>query len=310
MGVSYGCGVEVAIAKRSFARPRDVGPAREQRIGPPVALGCVSIRLKFGFAFLLAARQFANYVCIALAGSVGFLVLFIHKENSFIRGSAQIARRRLSREIVKMHLCVLTRFPQGARKIRPCTKNPSPARVKRDFTRFAVSKIEMKSQRATATRRSASGAAVRLTQGGELGRALGCACSSGGKTDAVFPLRWAELLRLFEPRSSPPPHAAGCNSSELVALTAGGEQLKRNEWVVLLRPFRVARAAASGRGGPQLTLLLGPAGFNSPKLRASSAIPFGIAVLGESDASAARGGAPRTNSTALGDGWVLCSCGS
>ncbi|WP_297830780.1 hypothetical protein [uncultured Rikenella sp.] len=24
-----------------------------------------------GFAFLLAARQFANYVCIALAGSVG-----------------------------------------------------------------------------------------------------------------------------------------------------------------------------------------------------------------------------------------------
>ncbi len=27
---------------------------------------------------------------------------------------------------------------------------PSPARVKRDFTRFAASKIEMKSQRATA----------------------------------------------------------------------------------------------------------------------------------------------------------------
>ena len=36
---------------------------------------------------------------------------------------------------------------------------------------------------------------------------------------------WAELLRLFEPRSSPPPHAADCNSSELVALTAGGELL-------------------------------------------------------------------------------------
>ena len=29
-------------------------------------------------------------------------------------------------------------------------KNPSPARLKRDFARFAVSKIEMKSQRATA----------------------------------------------------------------------------------------------------------------------------------------------------------------
>ena len=34
------------------------------------------------------------------------------------------------------------RTKNGARK-------PSPARVKRDFTRFAVSKIEMKSQRAT-----------------------------------------------------------------------------------------------------------------------------------------------------------------
>ncbi len=31
------------------------------------------------------------------------------------------------------------------------------------------------------------------------------------------------LLRLAESRSSPPPHAADCNSSELVALTAGGE---------------------------------------------------------------------------------------
>ncbi len=30
------------------------------------------------------------------------------------------------------------------------SKNPSPARLKRDFAHFAVSKIEMKSQRATA----------------------------------------------------------------------------------------------------------------------------------------------------------------
>ncbi|WP_294594446.1 hypothetical protein [uncultured Rikenella sp.] len=33
-------------------------------------------------------------------------------------------------------------------------------------------------------------------------------------------------LRLFEPRSSPPPHAADCNSTELVTLTAGGEPPK------------------------------------------------------------------------------------
>jgi len=37
-------------------------------------------------------------------------------------------------------------------KTQPCAKTPSPARLKRDFTRFAVSKIEMKSQRATAKR--------------------------------------------------------------------------------------------------------------------------------------------------------------
>ena len=35
--------------------------------------------------------------------------------------------------------------------------------------------------------------------------------------------KWAEFLRLFEPRSLPPRQAEGCNSSELVALTAGGE---------------------------------------------------------------------------------------
>ena len=34
--------------------------------------------------------------------------------------------------------------------------------------------------------RSDSGAAVRRTRGGELGRALGCACSSGTKTGYGF----------------------------------------------------------------------------------------------------------------------------
>ncbi|WP_300744575.1 hypothetical protein, partial [uncultured Rikenella sp.] len=76
-----------------------------------------SIRLKFGFALpsasscylgkarkrsLLSVRYsvpprrsaFANYVCIALTGSVGFSVLFVHKKNSSIRGSVPIARRR------------------------------------------------------------------------------------------------------------------------------------------------------------------------------------------------------------------------
>ncbi len=53
---------------------------------------------------------------------------------------------------------------------------------------------------------------------------------TGRRTGASFGLNllavlWAEFLRLFEPRSSPPPHAADCNSTELVALTAGGELL-------------------------------------------------------------------------------------
>ena len=65
----------------------------------------------------------------------------------------------------------------------------------------------------------------------------------------LWALLLAGLLRLFEPRSSPPLHAADCNSSGLVAFTAGGEQLR---------------------------------------LRANSAIPKGIAVLGESDALVAR----------------------
>ena len=56
---------------------------------------------------------------------------------------------------------------------------------------------------------------------------------------------WAELLRLFEPRSSPPPRAADCNSSELVALTAGGEPLKRDEWAEFLQ-LDGARCASAG----------------------------------------------------------------
>ena len=85
----------------------------------------------------------------------------------------------------------------GAR-IKNCTRNPSPARVKRDFTCFAVSKIELKSQRATFRsrhahlssaerhRRSNSGAAVRLTRGSALGRGLGCAFATrrGARAEA------------------------------------------------------------------------------------------------------------------------------
>ncbi len=76
----------------------------------------------------------------------------------------------------------------------------------------------MNRARRAKTRRSESGAAVKRTRGGELGRALGCNCSSGAKTVAGFR---AALGRASATR-------------------------------------RVARAEASDRGGPQLTLLWAP----------------------------------------------------
>ncbi len=197
-------------------------------LGSPAALGCVSIRLKFGFAVLLAARQFANYVCIALAGSVGFPVPFVHKENSSRRFNAH--PRATPKE--GNHQNALARFDKispGARK---------------------------------------SGAAVRPTRGGELGRALGRAVLWAEHGAEIWAVDWAELLaellRLFEPRSPPPPHAADCNSSGLVALSAGGDCCcwSRGGWGVTLATLWVARAEVFDRGGPQLAMLvLGLAGF-------------------------------------------------
>ncbi len=104
---------------------------------------------------------------------------------------------------------------------------------------------------------------MRRTRGGELGRTLGCALGwylGRERIDYAIavrrtagPARWAfgppgeraartqqngaeplvvlwalllaELLRPVGSCSSPPPHAADCNSSELVVLTADGAQL-------------------------------------------------------------------------------------
>ncbi len=76
---------------------------------------------------------------------------------------------------------------------------------------------------------------MRPTRGGELGRAVG-------------ELWAATVFRAGKPATVFPPDRAG-----------GGE------WAEHLRPFGVARAEASRRGGPQLTLLLGPAGFDPLK---------------------------------------------
>ncbi len=69
-----------------------------------------------------------------------------------------------------------------APRLKECAKIPSPARLKRDFTRFAVSKIEMKSQRATANaaerQRSRSEADTGRRIGASFGLEFGARASS------------------------------------------------------------------------------------------------------------------------------------
>ncbi len=94
----------------------------------------------------------------------------------------------------------------------------------------------------------------------------------------------ALLLWLEEPGSSPPPHAADCNSSELVAFAAGGELLKSKanstpraipralggEWDELLsKLLRLFEPRSPSRG----------VAANSYRLRASSAPEDEWAVL-------------------------------
>ncbi len=148
--------------------------AREQRIGPPVAGGCVSIRLKF-FWFLLfttdaASECNANVVCKLPSGEEEpSSVPRAETVYGLCRGSTRKPKAtrsqkeqyqpgqcldrapRLKREIVKTCWRVLTRFPRRAKK-----------------------------------RRSDSGAAVKRTRGGELGCALGCDCSLDSKTVVGF----------------------------------------------------------------------------------------------------------------------------
>ncbi len=103
---------------------------------------------------------------------------------------SSIPRKVLSPTRFKGHI-----LPVGTRPIR------------QELPRATFGSRHAQLSRAERHRRSDSGAAVRLTRGGELGFALGCA----------------------------------------------------------LAAQRVARAEASRRGGPQLTLLLGPAGFDPLK---------------------------------------------
>ena len=75
------------------------------------------------------------------------------------------------------------------------------------------------------------------------------------------------LLRLVEPRSSPLPHTADYNSTELVApplaATANRAGTNSTQKGCAFATQRVVRAEASRRGGPQLAMLvLGPAGFD------------------------------------------------
>ena len=85
-----------------------------------------------------------------------------------------------------------------------------------------------------------------LTRGGELGRVLGRAVLWAEIWAVSWVLLlaglWAELLRLFEPRSSPPPRAADfCKQGEDEPDRLGGE------WAELLRLIEPRGPAACPR---------------------------------------------------------------
>ena len=102
--------------------------------------------------------------------------------------------------------------------------------------------------------------------------------------------KWAVLLRLAESRSSPP--AAYCNSSELVAFTAGGELLSRPARMCRVRRrFSGAWGRARGRMGCAFAVrrtagparwAFGPSGERAARTRKNWALP------NESDARAER----------------------
>ncbi len=171
----------------------------------------------------------------------------------------------------------------------------------------------MKSQRATFRsrpghlssaerhRRSESGAAVKLTRGGELGFALGCACFQAGKPIAVFRragLSFCDPLGSRGPKASPRGRPATSRCS--LSAPAGFGPLKSNVNSAVRRTAGLARWA-----------------FGPPQERAArnrqnwGGTGAGIVATFRSPASGAAthqrrgGGAPRTNFAEWGGEWVV-----
>ncbi len=138
---------------------------------------------------------------------------------SAVPSCSQSRAPRQKREIVKMCWHVLTRFPpRRAKNLTPSTKNPSPARLIEHILPVGGEPIRQELPRATFRsryahlsgaerhRRSDSGAAVRLTRGGELGfalgRGLGCASATleGRAGRSLPPRRPATRQARFRPR--------------------------------------------------------------------------------------------------------------
>ena len=162
----------------------------------------------------------------------------------------------------------------GARK-KNNAKTPSPARLKRGFTRFAVSKIEMKSQRATANaaerQRSRSEADTGRRVGlnfwavllrpfrvaGPARWAFGPPPERAARTQKNWVVLWAELLRLAEPRGPKPPAAEGRIASFAASLYPKPRRLRPlEERVARFReesPFsaRSERRRRAPRGAPR-----------------------------------------------------------
>ncbi len=161
-------------------------------------------------------------------------------------------------------------------------------------------------------RRSDSGAAVRLTRDGELGVLWATTILRAGKPATVFPPHWAELLRPIESRSSPPPYAADCNSTGLVAFTAGGEHPKRD-----VRPARLCEPQVSIQNRVEVALAWGSSSQSSSAERhrrsesGAAVRPTRGSALGRASAArrAAQSAAPARRRAATRRSSLLLSAG-
>ncbi len=156
-----------------------------------------------------------------------------------------------------------------APRLKECAKIPSPARLKRDFTRFAVSKIEMKSQRATANAAERQRSRSEADTGRRIGASFGLefrARASSAIPEGIAVLGEGDALAARGGRAEDEPERkvrCSCDPLGAPALSPRrgaprggmGDRPKPMDWGdeggVALATHRVAQAGRLPTGGPQ-----------------------------------------------------------